>query len=121
MKGFDYPFRWTADEFPKSASDSDLVKASIKQILLTPVGGRVMRPDFGSRLFEMLQENVTPLLLASVRSEVIRALMRWEPRIKLLDVEVTITDSAVNVDLRYRLKGVDEELSLPFDLTGEQA
>ena len=61
----------------------DHLAQSIGDILSTPLGSRVMRRDYGSMLFELLDQpfnSATRLLLAAATAF---ALRRWEPRIKL--------------------------------------
>jgi len=114
MKGFDFPYR-SYLQLPQPATEGDLIKASIKQILLTPKGSRVMRPYFGSNLYKLLFENESNLLAAEVRQEVIQALQKFEPRIQLTKVEVTIEDKAIFVDLQYYLRGQEEKMSLTLE------
>lgn len=101
FRGISYPFRKGAQEFPVSASDDDLIKESILQILLTNQGDRVMRPDFGSNVlryvFDPNEAALGDLLWQAVQS----ALGRWEPRIELLDVRVDRKDESIKVTIDY--------------------
>lgn len=64
-------------------SDWEHVQQSIECILTTPIGSRVMRRDFGSELYDlidakMVQRNVLALYVATAV-----AIDRWEPRYRL--------------------------------------
>jgi len=61
----------------------DHVCQSIRDILQTPLGGRVMRPEYGSNIPRMVDQPVTPGWIASVQSEAARAIARWEPRVRV--------------------------------------
>src|SRR5215469_4879101 len=62
------------------------IEEAIQIILLTPRGQRVMRPEFGSRLHELIfaPNNATTAGLAVYYVE--DALGMWEPRIRVQDV-----------------------------------
>lgn len=71
-------------------SEMDHIRQSVADILTTPVGSRVMRRDYGSLIFELVdrpanEENRLLLMAASVQ-----AVMLWEPRISLTSVDVSM-------------------------------
>lgn len=74
---------------------------SIGDILSTPIGTRVMRRNYGSMLFELIDAplNAATLLLINAASAI--ALQRWEPRIRLKKVKAAIdaASGAVTLDL----------------------
>lgn len=59
------------------------VEESIKDILLTPLGSRVMLPEYGSRLFELIDRRVDDSFRADLAYFVIDAVSRWEKRVKI--------------------------------------
>ena len=65
------------------AGDAHLVQ-SIQDILTTPLGTRMMRPDYGSRLFELIDAPMNHSTLTEIYAATAEALLRWEPRFKLL-------------------------------------
>lgn len=68
------------------------LKQSIRDILTTPVGSRVMRRDYGSRLFALLDAPMTPAVRLDLFAATAEALARWEPRLAL--AQVTLDPSA---------------------------
>ncbi len=72
------------------------INESIQQILGTSPGERVMLPEFGSRLKELLFEPNNAVLKSLARVYVIDAIKRWEKRIIIKDV--FIDDSEINMD-----------------------
>jgi phage baseplate assembly protein W len=88
--GIAFPFQVTDDHFPLTAERDELADAAIKQILLTELGERVMRPLFGSRLREFLFESIDPILLIAVQAETIRAILDNTNKVRLIDVTVTV-------------------------------
>jgi uncharacterized protein len=96
------------------------VDESIRIILGTQYGERVMRPRFGSNLRSLVfaPNNATTADLA--RYYVREALTRWEPRIDVVDVAVTNDNRAAQllIEVTYRLRATQEVRTLvhPFSL-----
>ena len=59
------------------------LRQSVGVILNTPVGSRVMRREFGSRVHELIDRPATAALLGDINAEAADALGRWEPRLRL--------------------------------------
>ncbi|WP_404938416.1 GPW/gp25 family protein [Pseudomonas atacamensis] len=66
----------------------DSVIQSIGDILSTPLGSRRERPEYGSKLRTYVDLPVNAGWKSSVQAEAVRALDRWEPRVKLKSVRV---------------------------------
>ena len=73
------------------------IKESIKDILLTPLGSRVMLPEYGSRLFELIDRKVDDEFRADLACYVIEAVEKWEPRVKIDEVKlISLKDHRLN-------------------------
>ncbi|HGJ5877294.1 MAG TPA: GPW/gp25 family protein [Arsenophonus sp.] len=59
------------------------IAQSVQDILITPVGSRVMRRDYGSLLFSLLDKPENPALKLQLMAAYFSALLRFEPRIRL--------------------------------------
>lgn len=66
----------------------DHLRQSIRDILTTRIGTRVMRRDYGSRLPALVDNPMTPRLAMDLYSATAEALARWEPRFKLTRVRI---------------------------------
>ena len=101
------------------------IEQAIRIILMTAPGERVMRPEFGCRIHELVfaPHDAATESLAAYYVQV--ALERWEPRIELREVEV-VTDPARDgvllVEIKYEVKDTHDERSIvyPFYLSGEE-
>lgn len=97
------------------------LEESIIIILSTRLGERVYRPDFGSRLHELVFAplNDDTQLLAQIYAR--EAIQKWEPRVTVEAVTATpIPETAsLNIVLNYRIRGSHHRRSLvyPFYLT----
>jgi phage baseplate assembly protein W len=81
-------------------SGVDHLRQSIRNILTTPIGTRVMRRDFGSRIFELIDSPMDGQTQVSLIAATAEALDRWEPRFSLSRVSVSSgEDGAIVLDL----------------------
>src|SRR5882672_699898 len=93
--GIAFPFSKDGASFPKQATDNDLIRQSIIQILLTARGERMMRPLFGSGIFGLIFENNNPALVELLRLEVTNSIGQFEPRVVVQGVDVVNKDTTV--------------------------
>ena len=101
------------------------IEQSIRIILGTVPGERVMRPEFGCRAHELLFEPRNAATAGMMVEYVEQALRRWEPRIQVQKVRVTNAprqDGALLVEISYQIKPTHDERSIvyPFFLVGEE-
>lgn len=78
-------------ETGKALNGIEHLKQSIHDILSTPVGTRVMRRSYGSRLMYLLDQPMNAYLIATIQAAVVEALDHYESRIKLNRVVVDNT------------------------------
>lgn len=93
--------------------------ASLRIIIETAPGERVMRPDFGCRIWEHVFDATDPTTLGLMSQAVRDAVIRWEPRVDLEDVTVAVEPddpSVVRIDVTYRVKATNDRRNLvhPF-------
>lgn len=65
----------------RSLSGVDHLRQSIRDILTTPIGSRVMRRDYGSRLYELVDAPLNGDTVVDLYAATAEALSIWEPRI----------------------------------------
>lgn len=118
--------------FPVDTSDGDVelvdgetdIEQSIRVILSTAPGERVMRPAFGCGIHSYVFAAVDRTRLTLIEDEVRDALVRWEPRIEVRAVDAELADRStgrLDVDVAYRVRRTNNEFNLvyPFYLTGD--
>ena len=64
------------------------VEDSIKRILETPIGSRVMLPEFGSKLHTLIDRKMDESFKLDFYRFTAEAILKWEPRVKLERVEI---------------------------------
>jgi len=106
----------------KSIDDVTHLGECIVDILMTPIGSRMRRRNYGSGLFKLIDRPIGPLLGMQMRSAIVTALNLWEPRLRitriLLDTEGFV-DGVVTITIEglYLLNGQVirlQNLSLDF-------
>lgn len=124
-KGWQFPVALDARGALAVAEYEDSVRQSIWIILGTAKGERVMRPDFGCGIYDMVF-GVNSSTTASEASEEVRdALVSFEPRIDVLNVEVSPGDDGsvlyVSIDYQVRATNTVFNMVYPFYLEGNAA
>ena len=65
------------------------LRQSVRDILTTPIGTRVMRREYGSRLMQLVDSPLTPAGLTEIYAAAAEALGRWEPRLRVERIRAT--------------------------------
>lgn len=65
------------------------LRQSVRDILTTPVGTRVMLREYGSRLFQLVDAPMNRSTLLAIYAATIEAIHRWEPRLRVTSVVAT--------------------------------
>jgi phage baseplate assembly protein W len=105
--GFAFPFQKGPTGFPAQASDNDLIQQSLVQLVMTGRGERIMRPDVGSNAYKFIFESTDLPLQNLIQTEVGNVIRKYEPRVILRGVEVTVNDatqqhpSLVTITINY--------------------
>jgi phage baseplate assembly protein W len=87
-------------ETGKYLDDLDHLKQSIVDILTTPIGSRVMRREYGSNLFYLVDRPINKEFVQQIYAAVAEALERWEPRLHLKKVVVDeVRDGRITLSL----------------------
>src|SRR5690242_13872099 len=89
--------------------DEEDIRQSVRIILGTGPGERVMRPDFGAGLRSLLFEPISTTTLALAQHHVEQALISWEPRIDSITVEVTADPplGRLLIEIQYRVRATN--------------
>jgi phage baseplate assembly protein W len=98
------------------AEYEESVRQSILIILGTAKGERLMRPQFGCGIHDLVFENVSSATSGRVQQAVHEALLRLEPRIDVISVDVT-TGSEGNVlliEIEYEVRATNNAFNLVY-------
>jgi phage baseplate assembly protein W len=120
--GWPFPIRPGTDNRLRFQGGEEKIRQSIWLILSTAPGERLMLPEFGCGIHDLVFEANTASLRAIVQTRVREALDRWEARIDVLDVQVQTPPEQRNyllirIDYRIRATNAFFNLVFPFFLT----
>jgi len=100
-----FPFRPDRRGRTADVGYDDHVRDMIELLLFTSPGERVMRPDFGCGLLDLVFEPNSPELAATLQLSVQAALQRWlGDVIEVDELEVTSSDGVLRVRLAYLVR-----------------
>jgi len=124
-RGWAFPFRFTKVGRTgklvgvSDASSLEKIAMSIRQILGTKRGSRVIDRDFGTDLKEILFDPIDEVSVARVRFTIMDALQTWERRVDILDVDVSIDrvkEGIIDVEIFYKVISTQLEGNLVYPL-----
>jgi uncharacterized protein len=90
---------------------------SVRMVLLTAPGERLMRPQFGCRIWDLLFEPVNANLLGLISQAVRDALAQWEPRIEVEEVTPVQDEESsglVRIAIAYRVRATNDKRNLVY-------
>ena len=119
-KGWGFPIQADDNGQLVTAHYEESIRQSIWIILGTARGERVMRPDFGCGIHDLVFAVNTPGTTGQLAIEVRRALLQWEPRIQVLEVQVDtgteVGELLINISYQARTTNTVFNLVYPFYL-----
>lgn len=77
----------------------DHLRQSVTDILTTPIGSRVHRRDYGSRLMSLVDRPMNQSLVSEMVAATAEALDRWEPRLRLEQIQINAVTADGHIDL----------------------
>lgn len=95
------------------------VRQELIQLLLTNPGERICQPEFGSGLRRMLFENIDPTATGMTKAILTQSLTRWlGNRIILDNLAVSFENEKVEIEIQYRIAGMEESRIMKFQRNG---
>ena len=123
-RGPSFPLRAGSRGYFGLSQDITLINESIRQILGTPVGSRVMRRDFGSRIHELLFEPNDQVLQSLAIKYAYEDVIKWEKRIFIneneVDAEINSDFQSLRIIIPYRMRRIAVRNQADFVLNLEQ-
>ena len=94
--------------------DEEAIKESLKNLILTDRGERLMQPNIGSDVRASLFENATPVTLKILEERVRDVINNYEPRVSIINIDVTslYDDNRVQVTIYFYVKNREEPISV---------
>lgn len=120
-RGIAFPFQLTAVNQLCLATGEEDVEQAIRVVLGTSPGERLMRPEFGCRIYELVFAPYDASTEGLIIRYVEEALARWEPRIEVqqIEIEPPTAEGQLQVRIAYTIKAIHSQRSIvyPFYLS----
>ncbi|MCL3861859.1 GPW/gp25 family protein [Actinotalea sp. K2] len=116
-RGFSWPLEVDHRGAIRLTDGAEDLDRSIRVVLLTAPGERLMRPQFGCRIWDLLFEPVNANLIGLISEAVRDALAQWEPRVEVLDVLPAQDDDdsgLVRISITYLVKATNDRRNLVY-------
>jgi len=106
---------------PYTLVDFDLVKRDLLNHFNTRKGERVMLPEYGTIIYDLLMDPLDTATKSLILEDATRVIEE-EPRVTLDSIELTDLESAVLVEAQvtYLPSGITEELAIQFDIDAQE-
>lgn len=123
--GLNFPIKMNGRGEITLVSGNEDIEQSIRIILGTHPGERVMRPTFGCRAYELMFDPRSAMTISLLQEYVYDALRMWEPRIEVTSVDVVSddqNDGALLAEIEYEIKATHDTRSIvyPFYIEAEE-
>jgi phage baseplate assembly protein W len=116
-RGFSFPMGVDRDGGLRLTRGPEDLDTSMRVILSTAPGERLMRPQFGCRIWELLFEPVNFNTLGLMDQAVRDALAQWEPRAEVSEVQC-VPDSRdpylVHIHIAYKVRATNDRRNLVY-------
>lgn len=116
-RGFFWPMQVDHTGAIRMTDGAADIDAAMRVILSTAPGERVMRAQFGCRIWDLLFEPITANVLGLMAQAVRDALAQWEPRVEVERVEPVADprdQALVTITVEYRVKATNDRRNLVF-------
>jgi len=85
------------------------IARSVRNIVFTLPGEKFFNENFGSQVSKSLFENVDQISASIIEDEIRNSIVNYEPRVELIDVQITpdYDNSSFDVVITYKIVGID--------------
>ncbi len=103
---------------PYTLTDADLVKRDLLNHFYTRIGERIMRPTFGSVIWDYLMEPEDPETQEIIKEDILR-IVKSDPRVEFISTKLLVLDHTIQaeVQIKYKLLNSSDTLFLEYVTT----
>jgi uncharacterized protein len=115
--GWAFPLRTDSTGGIALVSHERELEEAMRLVLSTSYGERPMRPEFGCGIHDLVFAPADATTAGRIAWEVRTSLARWEPRVEVVDVDVSLDDvdpATMYIDIRYVVAGSNDPRNLVF-------
>jgi phage baseplate assembly protein W len=105
---------------PFTLTDTDLIKRDLLNHFYTKKGERIMRPNFGCIIWDMLMEQDSPALQEEIREDIER-IVELDPRVTLENTILYINDQTIRAEVVLKYYNLDQADTLYLEFNKRNA
>lgn len=117
-RGWDFPPSFGNQGATVGMLDTyDDIQSSLGILLGTATGERVMQPNFGCNMDELVFESLDVTLKTFMKDKIFTAILYHEPRVNLLDVifhEQQINEGLILIEIVYQVRGTNSRTNMVY-------
>lgn len=116
-KGWNFPVGLDEKGQIAMAGEEESIRQAIWIILATTKGERIMRPDFGCGIHDLVFAVNSPETAGRMATEVEQSLIEWEPRIDVIEVRALPGVKSPNmllIEIEYRVRVTNNRFNLVY-------
>lgn len=122
--GWDFPPEFSRGQKATSMiSNEEDIKSSLHILLTTRLGERVMLPNYGCNLEELLFQPLNRTLITYVTDLIKTAILYHEPRIDVIKIDISETDpleGKLTIGIDYRIRATNSRTNVVFPFYREE-
>jgi uncharacterized protein len=121
--GISLPLQIGGTGFTQTYNTTEQLKSNIRNLLLTQKGERILQPEFGSGLHEILFDFNNDDIEGKIEDAITEAFEQWLPYVTIADIVVEQTDALkdrnqVNLSLKFQVNGSADLNEVTFNVQG---
>jgi phage baseplate assembly protein W len=120
----DFSMQLTEGDSVKTQSEIKLIEQSLTILLSTKPGERVMRPDYGCALDDLLFEPANTSLLTYIKDIITKSILYYEPRVQVRSIDIlpqSLVEGRVVVELDLIVRSTNSRYNYVFDFYQREA
>lgn len=101
----------------RMVEEEEDIRQSLKIILTTAYGERIMRPDFGSNLHKVNFSALNSSVINDISSYIAQSILEFEPRVTLEDIDIDLDQSyngVLKIKLDYTIRKINVRTNIVF-------
>lgn len=115
-RGWSFPVLFSKTGFARMSEHEDDIEESLRILLMTYPGERLMQPEYGSRLRDFCFESFSLRMETLIKAEIRRAVLMNEPRVEIDDISVVQTEriGVLQINVAYVVCSTNNRRNLVF-------
>ncbi len=102
--GMALPWKGTLASLVESKDDKEVITSSIIWIIMTRIGERVMRPEFGSDVSQLVFELNNDMTLSRFEQSIKSALDKFDDRVEVVGIKCVQKDEVMECTVTWKMR-----------------